>query len=422
MAKLKKENDASAAQGFRLNLAGLMILCLSLVAGSALVTGKLLGARQQPAAGLGQDAAALNAPGESLSTHEGPWGELLTQDIILERPVEYLTNDLKAVQPPLWTFRGMNVAQVKTFFVNNGLPLPAAEKALAPGRLSTRGTNTLFQPSDEFAFSLSPETRDRLYTAMRGLEISLFLDSPYYFSPSQLDSMKGDARVHPDDLALLKKLVYGGKEVRRFSDYETLMGRIPTFERRVGMAAALSRQSAVLARLCIRPDTDIDKVAMYWGNVNNVRFIDVRPMLEAIKRMPRGGTISLMYLLPPFARERLYTFPSLPAPGEPIPSYNWSTFNFSNVEPDKRFLDLAECLRHIDKSCYKVAQPTLCGDVLLFKNNQGQIRHSAVYLAADLVFSKFGKNYTTAWTIMRIADLQALYSNCNIVYLRSKTD
>ena len=153
-----------------------------------------------------------------------------------------------------------------------------------------------------------------------------------------------------------------------------------------------------------------------------MRLIDVRPMLEALKRLPRGGTLSLMYLLPPFARERLYTFPSPPAPGEPIPDCLWSTFNFSNVTPDNRFFDMAECLRHIDHDFYKIAQPGLCGDVLLFKNNKGEIRHSAVYLAADLVFSKIGKNYTMPWTIMRISDLQALYSNCNIVYLRNKTD
>ena len=422
MAKLKKENGTVSAKEFRLNLTGLIALCLCLVAGSAFITTKLLGAYRQRAARLGPNAAAPAEQGGSLSTRLGPWGELLAQDITLERPVEYLTNDLKAVQPPVWTFHGMNVAQVKTFFTANGLTPPEAERALAPDRVSPHGTNTLFKPSDQFVFSLSPETRDRLYTAMRGLDVSLFLDSPYYYSQSQLDSMKADARVHPDDLALFKKLVYGGKDVQRFSDYETLLGRIPTLERRIGMAAALSRQSAVLARLCIRPDTDLDKVVLYWGNVANVRFIDTRPMLEALKRLPRGGTISLMYLLPPFARDRLYTFPSPPAPGEPIPDSYWSTFNFSNSEPDKRFLDLAECLRLLDKSCYKIAQPGVCGDVLLFKNNKGEIRHSAVYLAADLVFSKLGKNYTMPWTIMRIADLQALYANCTIVYYRSKSD
>jgi hypothetical protein len=38
------------------------------------------------------------------------------------------------------------------------------------------------------------------------------------------------------------------------------------------------------------------------------------------------------------------------------------------------------------------------------------------------VFSKLGKNSTMPWVITHIAELQAIYSNCNIVYLRNKTD
>jgi hypothetical protein len=422
MAKLKNENGTASAKEFRFNLTGLIVLCLCLVAGAAFITWKLIGARQMSAAVPGLNMLASDAGDGATSIKQGPWGELFSQSISLERPTEYFTNELKTIQPPVWTFHGMNVAQVRALFIANGLTQQEAEKALAPDRASTRGTNTLFKPSEQFVFSLRPETRDQLYGAMRGLDVNLYLDSPYYYAKDQIERMNGDARVHPDDLALFKKLVYGGKDVRRFSDYETMMGRIPTFERRVGLAVSLSRQSAVLARLCIRPDADLDKVVLYWGNASNVRFIDVHPMLEALKGLPRGGTISLMYLLPPFARDRLYTFPSPPAPGELIPDCQWSTFNFSNVTPDNRFLDLAECLRHIEHDFYKIAQPGLCGDVLLFKNHKGEIRHSAVYLAADLVFSKIGKNYTMPWTIMRIADLQALYSNCNIVYLRNRTD
>jgi hypothetical protein len=421
MSKLKNGNGTGSAKVFRFSLTRFIILCLCLISAASFITGKVVGARQKYPAGPAQDVSDVTRHEQHIVTQQGPWGELLSRDISLERPAEYLNDELKTVQPPLWTFHGMNVAQVKTLFVTNGLTSPEADKALAPDRVSTQGTNTVFKPSDEFVLSLNSETRERLYPAMRGLEVNPLLDSPYYYAKDQIEWMNGDARVDPNDLALFKKLVYG-KTARHFSDYETLMGRIPTLERRAGIAASLSRQSAVLAGLCIRPDTDIDKVAGYWGSVPNVRFIDIRPMIEGLKRSPRGGTVSLMYLLPPFARERLYTFPARAVPGEPTPDSFWSTFNFSNVEPDKRFFDLAECIRYLDQNFYPIAQPGICGDVLLFKNSKGQIRHSAVYIAADLVFTKNGKNCLTPWVFMRIADLQAMYSNCNIVYFRNKTD
>jgi hypothetical protein len=187
------------------------------------------------------------------------------------------------------------------------------------------------------------------------------------------------------------------------------------------MAASLSRQSAVLVRLCIRPDTDLDALAAYWGKVPNVHFTDIRPMLQALKGLPKGGAVSLVYLLPRFARDRLYTYQLPPAPGEPIMDCHWSTFNFCNETPDNRFSSPAECGRNIDQDFYNVGQPGACGDVVLFTDDKGHIGHSAVYLADDLVFTKNGYNYMMPWTIMRIPDLHAMYPNLKIAYIRRKT-
>jgi hypothetical protein len=316
----------------------------------------------------------------------------------------------------------MNVAQVKSLFAANGLTQAETETALAPDCVSLQGADTLFKPSEQFIFSLRPETRARLYEALRGLGVSPYLDSPYFYPKDSIKSVYADARLHPDDLALLKKLAYDGNDAWRISDFETLMGKIPTVERRIATTSALSRQPAVLVGIRVRPDADVDKVAEYWGHIPNVRLIDIRPMIEALKRLPNGGGLSLMYVLPPFARDHLYTYPLPAKPGEPIPDCNWSTFNFSNVKPDNRFLDPAECTRHIDQDLYKIAQPSLYGDVLVFKDPANRIRHSAVYLADDLVFTKGGKDYTTPWIVTRIPNLQAMYPTCTITYLRNKTD
>jgi hypothetical protein len=422
MAKLKNGKNPPEANVFRFTLTGLIALCVCLSAGGLFLGAKISGARAHTTAG---PMLQLPAPGEMdkfTFTRREPWGELLTQDISLERPVEHLNVEMKAVQPPVWTFQGKNPAQVQAFFIANGLTPPEAQKALAPPRVSTQGPNTAFQPSDEFLFSLRPETRTRLYDAMRGLDVNPYLEQPLCYSRKLLDSIYADTRLQAEDLALLKKLVCGGPEAWQFSDYETLMGKIPTVPRRVAMAASLSRQSAVLGGIRIRPDTDIDKVVLYWASQPNVRFMDIRPMCEALKRLPSGGALSWMYLLPPFVRERLYTYPLPAAPGEPVPDCNWSTFNFSSVRPDNRFLDPAECVRYLDQAFYKIAQPNVCGDVLLFRDKANRLRHSAVYLADDLVFTKIGKGPATPWMIARISDLQAMFSSCDIACFRSKAD
>src|ERR1017187_9136781 len=138
MSKLKDGNGLGSANVFRFNLTGLIAFCLCLIAGASFLTWKLAGSRQKAVPG---PAIGIPDPDEQdkyTYPRQGPWGELFTQDISLERPVEYLNDEMKTVQPPVRTFPGKNVAQVKALFVANGLTQAEAEKALAPDRISTR--------------------------------------------------------------------------------------------------------------------------------------------------------------------------------------------------------------------------------------------------------------------------------------------
>jgi len=135
--------------------------------------------------------------------------------------------------------------------------------------------------------------------------------------------------------------------------------------------------------------------------------------------------LSLFYLLPKFARNRLYTFPLPPQAGEPTMDCHWSTFNFSNDTPDNRFNDPNFAVEYIRKNYYQIAAPSQYGDVLLLMNDHNEVKHSAVFLADDIVFTKNGNNYRQPWMLMRIPDLLATYPATppmKPVYMRRKTD
>ena len=232
-------------------------------------------------------------------------------------------------------------------------------------------------------------------------------------------------QLNPDDAALLKKLVYPNGGAVQLGDYDYLLNRVPTADRRIALTRVLSRQSAVFAGLVIKPDTDIDKIAAYWGNIPNVRFTDMRPLMEALKQLPEGGNLSLFYLLPKFARDRLYTFPLPPQTGDPVMDCHWTTFNFSNDTPDNRFNDPNFAVEYIRKNYYQIAAPSIYGDILLLMNDRQEVKHSAVFLADDLVFTKNGNNYRQPWMIMHIPDLLATYPASppmTAIYMRLKTD
>jgi hypothetical protein len=421
MSRRKKEEAAQAANVFQFTLAGLVIFSLALV-GSSSFLGYKLAVNNHPKL---TDTFARDSNDRSRSARVGPWGTLITRDIQLERPVEYLTDEVSDPKPEVWTFSGLTPEAVKGLLAKNGLSAEQVAAAFAPGNFSAQSSGTELKPSEKFLLSLEPLRRQRLFTALAGGGENLYIDYPYIFPGDQIEGVFNDPRLHPEDVALLKQLVYPNGTAQQLSDYAFLLEKIPTLERRTKMTQALSRQSAVLARLSVTPDTDIDKIAAYWGNVPNVRFTDTRPLLESLKQLPEGGSISLLYLLPKFARDRLYTFPLPSQAGDPTMDCHWSTFNFSSETPDNRFNDPNFAVEYIRKNYYQIAAPSVYGDIVLLMNNKQEVKHSAVFLADDIVFTKNGNNYRQPWMLMRIPDLLATYPAVPAmkpIYMRRKTD
>jgi|GEM_PF-692998 len=422
MAKLKNNNETGEVNSLRFSLGGLTLFSLCLMAGTALVSSRWFEARPKVYSFAKSDIPDPDVQDKDLFTHRGPWGELLTQNIRLERPVEYISQEVKDPGPETWNFPGQNLAQVKALLAAGGLPQAQVETQVTTSRVTTQGTRTVFTPDEDFLLSLKPEARQKLYGSLYGLGVGTYFDYPFIFPKDSIETVYADPRLHADDVAVLKRLVYPAANSTRLTDYDLLLRRIPTPERREAMAKVLSLQPAVLARLCVRPDSDIDKIAAYWGGMDNVRFTDIRPMLEALKGLPHGGTVSLMYFLPPFARSRLYTYPLPAQPGDPTMDCHWSTFNFSNIEPDNHYNDSAYTVEYIKKYFYRIDAPSVYGDIVLYANDKSEIKHSAVYLADDLAFTKYGDNYRQPWMLVRIADMQTMYPALRPVFYRRKTD
>ena len=418
MSKSPKLAAATASNIFQFTLSGLLLFSLTLIGSAAFIT-HLVG--EKPRRSL-ESSFAVNPNDKSQTVHAGPWGDLVVRNIQLERPAEYLNDEVKAPEPETWTFAGQTTESVKTLLLQGGLTADQAANAMAQARLA--GTKRIvLMPSAAFLTGLDAPVRSKLYRSLAGHGVNLYVDYPYIFPGNSLESIYASPRLPSDDVALLKTLVYANGSARQLSDYQLLLCQIPTYERRVALAQVLSRQSAVLAALSIKPDTDIDKIAAYWGSVPYVRFTDIRPLLESLKALPEGGTLSLFYLLPKFARDRLYTFPLPPQAGEPTMDCHWTTFNFSNETPNNRFNDATYAVQYIRQNFYQIAAPSQYGDILLLMNDQQEIKHSAVFLADDLVFTKNGNNYRQPWMIMHIPDLLATYPAdppMHAVYLRGK--
>lgn len=406
-----KPNDKSIIQ---FSLKGLTVFSVSLFLASALLTYALASLHFNNSDVEGKmllfgKSKNTNQIADKPVTPLPPWGELLTYDINIERPEEYVPFEANTNKVPAWIFGGMKSEQVRTLMLSSGLSPGQVEHALSPEFALVTSSNTIVKPDDNLIFSLSPEVRAKFYHQLSRFPQNQYMRYPFCFPGTNFDAIFSKSEVDGTIVSLVEKLLYRRGGGQCFSDIEAVLRHIPSETDRLHLVKALSRQNAVLARIHIRRETDIDKLLGYWAMAPGVRLKDVRPLLESLQRLQNGGSISLLYLLPPFARERLYTFPMPPQPGEPTMDCHWSSLNFFNETPDDRLGDMTYASAYVKTNYYEVAKATHYGDIIFVLDEGNDAIHSAVYIAGDIVFTKNGNNFLQPWMLMHLKDLLATY-------------
>jgi hypothetical protein len=342
----------------------------------------------------------------------GAWGDLQEWDIRLEQPLEYVGFEKTTGNGPFWSFGTLTGQAVHDLLMASGCSEGQATNLL---RTRVNGTGEVFilKPDSESILSLDPETRSKLYLALSGNQANRFQCIPYYIPDADVKTLfDGHRDFGSREISIMKKLLYTRNGFTYFSDPEVVLKGLDSEEARLTFLKILTGQNSVLARLLIRPESDLDKPLNYWAlSLEGVRIKDLAPLLEAQKREAHGGSISLLYLLPPMARERLFSSPLPPTTdAQKLPDCHWTALNFFSKDPDPRMSDNGYASKFIQDNYYEISKPGIAGDLVLLVNSSGQVLHTAVYLAGDLVFTKNGINYAQPWILMHIKDMQGNFS------------
>ncbi len=210
---------------------------------------------------------------------------------------------------------------------------------------------------------------------------------------------------------MLKRLLYPqGDKKHLFADFEPATRCLPSDAERKHFMKAVSRKRAVLARLRLDPDADVEKIAQYWGIAG--RRKDVLPLLEALHRVERDCTLNVVCLLPSFARDRLYRYPfAAPDANGVKEDCYWSAFNFFNNTPDNRINDFSYMGEVLRRDYYRIEGPSQLGDLIfLAVGAEKNAIHVAAYVADDLVFTKNGEDLRQPWMLMHMADMIESYA------------
>lgn len=346
----------------------------------------------------------------------------MERDILLDRPDEYAAFELDQSRRNEWIFTGRTSAQVRATMQLAGVPDALIDHALSPALAASADGNLIITPDAELLTTLPTAARERLYAELSRDPKNFYMVEPFSLPTANFSALLRGGGLAPETIATIEKLSYTRGARTFFSDVAFVLGQLPDDAARLKVLKTLSRIPAVLVRLRVRPNSDIDKLVSYWAGAPGVLAKDVRPLLESVQRLEGGGTVGLTYLLPPFARERLYTFPRSTRIGEAEMDCHWTAMNFFRATPDDRFLDLAYTSSYIEANYYPIAAPTAYGDLVFVLDAQGGVIHSAVHIAGDIVFTKNGKTFGQPWLLMHLGDLISLYSAGTppkLIYYRS---
>ncbi len=413
--KKNKRFDNSGATVIQVNLLGVVIFSVALVIASGLLTFGLVEWRgKNPGVPAKSNASSTNNGG-SVAQWQGeppPWGDLVTRNIELEKPDEYVAYEANTNHVPTWTFPAMQPPQVRELMLTSGFTSAQADRALSPQDATITSSNTtIVHPDDDLLFGIPPTVRTKFYQQLASFAENHYVKNPFVFTKPSFEKIAADCKLNPEVTALVSKLIYPRGDAQCFSDPEAVLRRIPSEHDRIELVKDMSRQSAVFVGVHVRPDSDIDKLVGYWGAAPGVRIKDIRPLLDSLKKIPEGGNIGLIYLLPQFARQRLYTFPMPAQVGDPMMDCHWSTMNFFNETPDNRFNDPTYLSQYVKNNYYEIAKATAYGDIFFLQDQNGTVLHSAVYLCDDIVFTKNGRSTVQPWILMHLKDLMGIYAS-----------
>jgi hypothetical protein len=351
----------------------------------------------QAEAGNASDNATLGKP--------GPWGNLEYVRMFLEIPEEFLSVRSDETANRHWFFGGYSREKLSEFFGHLGLPANQLQLLNAtPWEIAANGIRIL--PPGELVLNLAPGTRQRIYTVLAQFSENNWQREAFVFPSGAEDQIFANSGLPAKTVSLVKQLCYPHGKVSLFADMPWVLDTLPTYDEKLRLEKAASRRATLLLKVRVNSDSNIDSLLKYWGRAGMDK--DLRPLLESLGKVPGGALVGLNNLLPPFPRSRLYRFP-FPSLNQPE-NCHWTSFNFFKEKPEGTFDKVQELRAKIDSEYYPMFSDPKYGDVIFLAKPNGDIVHSAIFIADDIVYTKNGGHFTAPWMLMKIPDLIEAYS------------
>jgi len=363
-------------------------------------------------AGIPRQAALGASPATSQAAPKGPWGELEITPITIEPPADFATRFSQA-DTSTWYFRDCTFEKLSELLKTCGLTDEQRADVIRSATVDSSINGLAAKPERSLVISLSRDARTLLYQVLAA-DAKNGQAEPFRHRPDPADDWFADSGLSEATVTLAHKLLYRRGTMEAFADVSAIVPALATEDERGKLFCALARQSALMVKLRIRPDSDVHGLIAYWGRGGREK--EIGPLIESLSKVPGGFSLSVSQLLPRFARARAFTYPD-PVDTTVNGAYDchWTSLNFWNKPPDDRFTNPDAVAQELRTAYHIVDKPSQLGDVVFLLNEKGQGIHSATFVAEDIVFTKNGSNISAPWLLMKLPELVAYYETVGAV-------
>ncbi len=363
----------------------------------------------------------------NIKANPGPWGDLEYTPIIIAPPAELLNPREYEKQTVQWFFKGFSRDKLVRLLDSLGLPRAQRNLLTGPQLLSASINGLVLAPSRDAVMALSASSAlQNIYNVLYTCD----KNEPYkeHCLLKNIERFE-ELGVSKETISLLRKLSckFGNYLVCYNLPY--VLSGIPTYKEKTNFLKAFYQQQTMLIKLNVTPQADIDALVAYWGKA--FWTTDAKALLESLKRLPTGGQIDVIELLPPLPTSLLYTYPMPPNRlSGPVVDQNcsWTAFNFFRDSADPRYSEANYVVDKLKTDYYPILSDPQYGDIIVILTPDNLLVHTAVYIADDIVFTKNGTNTLSPWIFSRLSNLIEIFScyvapsqKLQVLYFRNKS-
>lgn len=339
----------------------------------------------------------------------GVWGDFELIRLVISPTEEILPSGWSKQLTVNWFFPGYTRDSLGRLI--SSLDLNSAQLAVLLDEAAwvSEEDGVTLQPDGPTILSLPMDVRVSIYSILARSARNPSYNQSWSIRTEDFERALDSADLSPDIREALARVAYTRGRRTLVSDSFTILNATEDRDEKLRITRLLSSAETYLVKLRVPPDADIEKLISYWGGRGRQK--DLQPMLESLSSLPDGGSLDIAHLLPAFARQRLYIHPHPVLLRDGIRrDCHWTSLNFFSLVPDDRFGEAEEAQTYISENYIGIGESPRFGDMVFFSLPGGEIIHSCVYLAANLVFTKNGDSILQPWIIMDLDDLSDLYA------------